>query len=83
MFLSPPWGGPGYKQRTFDVRDDVGGLGLGMRQLLEAAAAMLVPSAGPLQALTPICMTTASCVYAHSKGLGLEPAATARTFSSH
>ena len=44
VFLSPPWGGPGYKQRTFDVRDDVGGLGMGIRQLLEAAAAMLIPS---------------------------------------
>lgn len=45
MFLSPPWGGPGYSATHFDVAADVGGLGLGMRQLLEAAAAMLVPCA--------------------------------------
>ena len=44
VFLSPPWGGPSYSSGTFDVSTDVGGLGVGIAQLLAAATALLAPS---------------------------------------
>lgn len=53
VFMSPPWGGPGYSGGTksdsgesfFRVTDDVGGLGVGVPALLSAAASALAPAA--------------------------------------
>lgn len=56
VFLSPPWGGPGYSGSSskseekeppcfFRARDDVGGLGVGVAALLAAAASAHAPSA--------------------------------------
>lgn len=39
--MSPPWGGPSYLARTFDVDKDVGGLGCSMHQLLATAFSLL------------------------------------------
>ena len=44
VFLSPPWGGPSYSASTFDVSTDIGGLGVGIAELLAAATALLAPS---------------------------------------
>ena len=44
VFLSPPWGGPSYSASTFDVSTDIGGLGIGIQQLLATATALLAPS---------------------------------------
>ena len=53
VFMSPPWGGPGYSGGTksdsgesfFRVTDDIGGLGVGVSALLVAAASALAPAA--------------------------------------
>lgn len=54
VFMSPPWGGPGYsggplsdspEERYFRVREDVGGLGVGVQGLLAAAASAHAPAA--------------------------------------
>lgn len=43
VFLSPPWGGPSYQsgQGSFDVAQDIGGLGVGIAELLRVADAAL------------------------------------------
>ena len=39
--MSPPWGGPSYAAKTFEVERDVGGLGCSMHQLLASAFSLL------------------------------------------
>lgn len=41
MYMSPPWGGPSYSAKTFEVDQDVGGLGCNMQQLLASAFSLL------------------------------------------
>ncbi len=41
MYMSPPWGGPSYAAKTFEVERDVGGLGCSMHQLLASAFSLL------------------------------------------
>ena len=43
VFMSPPWGGPAYSAKTFDVSRDIGGLGVNLAQLLAVAASLLRP----------------------------------------
>ena len=43
VFMSPPWGGPAYSAKTFDVSHDIGGLGVSLAQLLEIASSLLRP----------------------------------------
>lgn len=41
--MSPPWGGPAYAAKTFDVSRDLGGLGVGLAHLLATASSLLNP----------------------------------------
>ena len=41
VYMSPPWGGPSYAAKTFEVERDVGGLGCSMHQLLASAFSLL------------------------------------------
>ena len=41
VYMSPPWGGPSYSAKTFEVNRDVGGLGCNMHQLLASAFSLL------------------------------------------
>jgi len=48
VFMSPPWGGPAYKDEAVVRLDvDVGGLGLGLAALIAAGVAAHAPGAPP------------------------------------
>eukprot|EP00873_Tetraselmis_striata_P037976 jgi/Tetstr1/458240/TSEL_044728.t1 len=45
VFLSPPWGGPSYlRAGVFDTAADLGGMGMGLPQLLGAARQSIAPT---------------------------------------
>ena len=50
--MSPPWGGPSYAAKTFEVERDVGGLGCSMHQLLASAFSLLPEGVLPLSLLS-------------------------------
>lgn len=51
VFLAPPWGGPQYNAKSFDVSQDIGNLGASYQQLIHVANSALQY---PLDSLAPL-----------------------------
>jgi hypothetical protein len=73
VFMSPPWGGPAYKgAETVRLNEDVGGLGVGLGELVRVCVAACVPSRPPVVAAFLPRNSHLADITAAASALGLE-----------